>query len=365
MNEVRNHDLVVISIILLVLMSTQILAQVANNNMENRLELKFNETTKSNTHHASVEWNCINKALTNKCLVYHNDQWFYFTPSQNGTYYLNISSQQCKKRLGVQLIVIEGNPCEIKQYKIKRCISKIHQGDVFIALDSLKANTQYLVNVDGFLQDFCDFDITFSDKPSGLPESRSSEHSLELKNETKDKLVTLKWRAGLDLIDNVEQFEVYRTKAGDTKSVLMNKQTVRRNALGLFEENYTYSDTLQEDGEYEYRILVEDKYNYNRALLDRVQIKHMFVQQYLFEVPLKFERSGLLDIEVIDAERKMTVKTVSHNYQNPTTIIIDVSLLVKRGVKRFWIKAKQASSKQVEMFAFEVQPDGTIQRIGQ
>lgn len=340
------------------------IAQVTNNNIAERIELKLNEPAHSNTHHASVEWNCINKALTNKCLVYHNDQWFYFTPPENGTYYINIASQNCKKRLGVQLIVIEGNPCEIKEYTIKRCINKIHQDDVFITLDELKGNTQYLLNVDGFLEDFCEFDITFSDKPDGLPESRSSRHALELKTETKDRLVTLNWRAGLDWVDRVEQFEVYRVKSGELKSVRISKQTVRRNALGLFEENYTYTDTLQQDGQYEYTILMEDKDTYNRTLLDRVQVRHAFIQTYLAEVPLNFAVPGLLSIDVIDAERKTIVKTISHDYQRPATLSIDLSFQVKYVSRRFWIRVRQPVTRQEKVFAFEA-IDGALHLVGQ
>ncbi len=346
------------------LLCGQAVAQVANNNIADRIELKLNEPAHSNTHHASVEWNCINKVLTNKCLVYHNDQWFYLTPPENGTYYMNIASQQCKKRLGIQLIVIEGNPCEVKEYKIKRCISKIHEDDVFIMLDSLKANTQYLINVDGFLEDFCEFDITFSDKPGGLPESRSSQHALELKTETKDNVVTLNWHAGLDWVDRVEQFEVYRVKAGDSKSVRINKQTVRRNALGLFEENYTCTDTLQQDGLYEYTILMEDKYTYNRTLLDRIQVKHAYVQPYFAQVPLNLERPGLVNIDVINAERKTTVKTITYDYQKPTILSIDLSFQVKYVGKRFWIRVQQPETKQTEVFAFEA-IDGVMRLIGQ
>jgi hypothetical protein len=354
-----------ILVFIFLLVCTQAIAQVTNNNIADRIELKINEPVHSNTHHASVEWNCINKSLTNKCLVYHNDQWFYFTPPDRGTYYINIASQGCKKSLGIQLIVIEGNPCETNSYVIKRCIEKIHQDNVFIALNELKANTQYLVNVDGFLNDFCEFDVSFSDKPNGLPESLVSQHVLELKTETKDKLVTLTWRAGLSWIDSVEQFEVYRLKEGELKSVRVDRQTVRRNSLGLFDENYSYTDTLHQDGQYEYTILAEGISKNDRRLLDQVNVKHVFIRKYFVNLPLDFKYPGLLEIEVIDAERKVSVKTVSYDYRHPTALLIDLSLQVKYSGKRFWIKVKQPVSKQMKMFAFEALDNGVMQLIGQ
>lgn len=346
------------------LLSAPVIGQVANNNIADRIELKINKRAHSNTRNASVEWNCISKTLTNKCLVYHNDQWFYFVPPDSGTYYINIASQQCKKALGIQLIVIEGNPCETKSYVIKRCIEKIHQDNIFVALNELKANTQYLINVDGFLNDFCEFDISFSDKPNGLPESLISKHALELKTESKDKLVTLTWHAELNWIDSVRQFEVYRLREGELKSVRVNSQLVRRNSLGLFDENYSYIDTLQQDGQYEYTILAEGSKN-DRRLLDRVKVKHVFIQTYFAQLPLDFKSPGLLEIEIIEAERKTTVKTLSYNYQKPIILSIDLSFQVKYSGKRFWIKAKQLQSRQTKMFAFEALESGVMQLIGQ
>jgi hypothetical protein len=88
------------------------IAQVPNDKIDQRHQLKLDgNTTVSTTANSSVEWRCIAKALTNKCLVYHNDQWFSFQVEENGNYYLNITNQQCKKLKGLQVILLEGNPC--------------------------------------------------------------------------------------------------------------------------------------------------------------------------------------------------------------------------------------------------------------
>ena len=59
----------------------------------------------------------INKALTNKCVIYHNDQGYK----------------------GIQAIIIEGNPCEAATYKILHCIPQISQHDVYIELKEVPA----------------------------------------------------------------------------------------------------------------------------------------------------------------------------------------------------------------------------------
>ena len=94
---------------------SNVVAQVSNNSIDKRLGLVLDANPiASTTAESSVEWNCINKSLTSKCLVYHNDQWFDFVVDKAGRYFLNVSAQQCRERQGVQAIVIEGNPCENK-----------------------------------------------------------------------------------------------------------------------------------------------------------------------------------------------------------------------------------------------------------
>src|SRR3954465_1716422 len=146
-----------ILVVLGVITSLVVAAQVENNSFKDRIHLVADAPLRhSTTAKATVEWACVNKALTNKCLVYHNDQWFYFTLEAAGNYYLNISGQKCRDKRAVQVLIIEGNPCETPNYRILECVSRGLQSDVFIPLQSLRAKTLYLVNIDGFLGDYCD-----------------------------------------------------------------------------------------------------------------------------------------------------------------------------------------------------------------
>jgi hypothetical protein len=102
------------------------MAQVTNNNIQNGSQLVLDAAyTPSSTDHATVEWDCINrslKAITHKCLIYHNDQWFTFNATQSGKYYLNIALKRCRDSKGIQAIVLQGNPCITKQYEILKYI---------------------------------------------------------------------------------------------------------------------------------------------------------------------------------------------------------------------------------------------------
>jgi hypothetical protein len=290
--------------------------------------------------------------------VYHNDQWFSFTPQQSGTYFLNISSQQCQKNLGVQLIIIEGDPCLISTYKILNCIPKIIQNDVFVQLDSLQANKLYLINVDGFLEDFCEFDIQLSEKPVGMPWQRVSLDTLNLQSEVKDSIVTLRWRATQQQLDQLVFFEVNRLEIREQKLKTVGNISIRSNALGKQEKDYLFTDTLSAYGVYQYAIIGVYRENGYRVLLDESSVSFKqevnLPKQFIARVPLSFAGKGKLEGKVINASTDEVLKTIQYVYVYPETLGVNVTVFVKRDVKRFWIKIRNTKTKEFHQFTFQV-----------
>lgn len=235
-------------VLILLFFGFESIAQVANNNIEERLQLELNKPIHSSTAGANVQWKCINKALTNKCLVYHNDQWFSFKVNEPGNYFINISAQSCRDSKGVQMIVIEGNPCEVSTYKILDCINQIRTEDVFVELNSLKANVQYLVNIDGFLGDFCQFDIELSDKHKGLPRKDVNLDTLKLDSRLEKKIVTMNWSIDEKMARDISEFRIFRN------SNFVTELGMSRNAYGIAGNSFQFVDTLNAAGVYNYKI---------------------------------------------------------------------------------------------------------------
>jgi hypothetical protein len=332
--------------------------QVENNSIHKRIELSLNTNAHSTTANSTVEWSCISKNLTNKCLVYHNDQWFSFTPQQSGKYFLNISSQQCQNNLGVQLIIIEGDPCLVSSYKILNCISKIIQNDVFVELDSLQANKLYLVNVDGFLGDFCEFEIQLADKPMGLPWQQTSLDTLNLQAELKSNSVTLRWHATQQQLDQLAYFEINRLKSGEPKFNVLSDVSVRSNALGKHEEDYQFIDTLSGYGAYQYDIIGVYKETGYRVLLDRIPVSFKqevnLPKQFIARIPLSYSGKGKLEGKVINASTDEVLTTIQYDYVYPETLGVNLTKFVKQGIHRFWVKMRNIKTKEFHQFTFQV-----------
>src|SRR6478736_2502140 len=281
-------------------------AQVPNNKILDRFTLVPNaDPISSSTANSTVEWNCINKALTNKCLVYHNDQWFNFSIPKPGAYFINISGQKCRDLRGIQLIIIEGNPCETKTYRILQCIPQIHQDDVFVQLDSLKPQTQHLLNIDGFLGDFCEFEIQVSEKPNGLPRHLQVRDTTKAEMKQNGRLIKLNWTVSEDKIDQIQSFKIYRTQPNHVKSDLIAEQMVSRNAYGAYILNYSVTDSLQIEGMYMFRIFGIAKQTLFPSLLTTRKLQYTkpkpkIVPQRSVGLNLVFEASEKYNVMVYD-----------------------------------------------------------------
>ncbi len=229
-------------------------AQVSNDDIELRRVLQAEETISSNTTDCTVQWSAVDEKLTGKCIEYHNDQWFEFTPRVSGRYYVNISGQQCRDTRGVQLVVLTGTPGQPETYNVLSCTSLGSQDDVFVALDGLRAGQPYLLNVDGYLKDFCEFSLAVSCKPRGVP--ALTPPSLAAVAPADSKLFTLHWTLP-DSIGAVQQFRVLRREAGEFRAAFRATVEVSRTTYGSAGIDYTWTDTLASPGRYLYQVVAE------------------------------------------------------------------------------------------------------------
>jgi hypothetical protein len=270
--------------------------QVVNNKISQRIHLSPEGTPiQSTTAGSTVEWECISRQLTSKCIVYHNDQWFTFSTPDPGTYFLNVSQQVCKDLYGIQMSIIDGNPCDTENYIIKRCISKLRMDDIYVELGMLKANQLYLLNIDGFLGDYCTFDIQLSKKPMGIPEiipSTTYSHQLLPASENQ---VRIQWYAPDSLLSITRDFAVYRKERKEKKYTWLASKSIRSNTVGSFQHTYEYIDTLLVYGVYDFLVVAMGDTASSVVLQKSVswlEEKASPVIYHTIRIPLTFSKPG-------------------------------------------------------------------------
>ena len=228
-------------------------AQVLNDDIENRRVLRVEETITSNTTGCTVQRPCVDERLTGKCIEYHNDQWFEFTPKTSGRYFVNIASQKCRDVRGVQLVVLTGTPCRPATYRILSCTSLGTQDDVFVTLDSLRTGQPYLLNVDGYLKDFCQFGLQVSRQPLGMPVSYFPPNPTRVLP-TASPVVELTWTLP-DSLAAAPTCRVLRREVHQYRSTEVQLVPVRRDTYGQPVLTYSATDTLPGPGIYDYQVV--------------------------------------------------------------------------------------------------------------
>ena len=242
-------------LLLLTISVSSAAAQVPNDNIENRRVLRLEETITSSTTGCTVQRSCVDERLTGKCIEYHNDQWFEFTPKTPGRYFVNIGGQKCRDVRGVQLVVLTGQPCQPATYRILSCTSLGTQDDVFVTLDSLRTGQPYLLDVDGYLKDFCQFTLQVSQTATGMPVSYFPPSPTRLLP-TASRVVELSWTLpdslAIALASRVMRREIHQYRSTEVRRV-----PVRRDTYGRPETSYSVTDTLPAPGIYDYQIVTE------------------------------------------------------------------------------------------------------------
>jgi hypothetical protein len=230
-------------------------AQVANDNIENRRLLRSEETIISNTTGCTVQASCVDERLTGRCIEYHNDQWFEFRPPAAGTYFVNIGGQRCRDVRGVQLVVLTGTPCEPATYRIVSCTSLGTQDDLYITLPNLQAGVPYLLDVDGYLKDYCSFTLQVSGQARGIPAVPAP--GIPNTSPGTSRIIELSWEVP-DSLATATHCRVLRREQRGFRAAEIRRVPITRNVYGTRRTAYTLTDTLPGVGQYLYQVVAEN-----------------------------------------------------------------------------------------------------------
>ncbi len=282
-------------------------AQVINDSIAHRLKLPLNQPIHSTTAYCTVEENCVDEQLTGKCIEYHNDQWFYFTAADIPTHYLTVTGQHCREVRGVQLVLLSGEPCQPETYQVLDCISLASQEDIYLKSDSLETGKTYLLNIDGYLHDFCSFTITYSNSPAGISAKEAPEGILSLQQQ--ERKLDFSWQTPQYLLDNTLQYELYRREAREKKFKEVEVVNHDRNAYGVSRDTYSTTDSLTAAGNYFYKLLARLK-NGESIPLAEVNVKQQASTktENILDISLPPGKKVPFTILIFDAQKQQLLE---------------------------------------------------------
>ena len=347
--------------------------QVQNNSINDRIRLELDALPlHSTTAKSTVEWECVNKALTSKCLVYHNDQWYYFSVNTPGKFYLNISAQTCRDKRGIQVIIIEGNPCETSTYRILQCLPKITNEEVFIPLGELKAKTTYLIEMDGFLGDYCEFNIQVSTNPFGMPLVSNGLDTLGGEVRQMNKMIQLEWLVPASSSLSIGNFKVYRSRYPFVRYNIEREVPVERNAYGVPALQYSIQDTVEGAGAYRYQVYGFHTESHVPLLFGEYQVydqeKLTFVKKptplQKISILLDFGAPTKYEALVYEQESHELLAQFKREYHPKTspTLEIDFAEFTTKGYTSFLLLIVRPNEKEGKEYYFTVDKKGNLLR---
>ncbi|WP_200507833.1 hypothetical protein [Adhaeribacter terrigena] len=323
-------------------------AQVPNDHIAHRRVLKTEEAVWSNTTGCTVQRSCVDESLTGKCVEYHNDQWFEFTPATSGNYFVNISGQTCRDTRGVQLVVLTGKPCEPATYNIISCTSLASQDDIFVLLQALQSRQTYLLNVDGYLNDQCRFKIEVSTKPNGIPAAVTP--VIPAGNFVQNGNVTLHWA----LPDSISAtgFRILRREASQFKAVENGRKAVARDSYGKLLKDYSFSDTLTKPGSYLYQVVAFGTTNEVPVLIKQEwrTLRNVANAPIWYQLPLeKYPNKAELAISITDAATgKILQRVVFRKQKNkPEQGRLLVNNWLAGGIKTIRVEIQERKKEKI------------------
>ena len=340
--------------LIILLTIKHLFGQVVNDNIENSILLEANIPISSSTSDCTLQWSCLNHKLTKKCIQYHNDQWFHFKVANDERSYINISKQDCRDLRGVQLLVIDGQPCQPETYKIIECTSLGNHDDIFISLDGLEQDKEYLLQIDGYLHDFCSFQIEYSNNPKGLPLGDQGMTPMKI-NAVTDLHIEISWDVPVTIARYIKKYEIYRRYDSSYKSEKIRDVTQDKNAFGSQRLDYLIDDILPDYGTFHYKIIGandSDRILISSTMLDvpRPQALDEKVRKWV-EIELTYTQDVKLKILIYDNVNYSLLYWCGFNYTSNNQIFkYNVENYLDQGIKDYRIEVERQDTNEKKTY---------------
>lgn len=259
---------------------------------------------------------------------------------------MNISRQQCRDTRGVQLVVLTGTPCQPATYQIITYASLGSQDDVFVPLENLRAGQAYLLDIDGYLKDFCQFTLAVSGQPHGQPVA--TELLLSSAAPTTNNLVQLRWTLP-DSLASTTRFRIVSREAAQFRSLERASLPAKRSIYGTQQDEYIFTDTLRKPGRYLYQVIAEGLtpsvvqqhwYNYSKLLPGQLRQSAAYLH-----IPLtKYANGARLSVVLSDAAtgRVITAKQLIRQKSDERQGYLAAELFQQQGIRQVHVSIAQS-----------------------
>lgn len=310
--------------------------------------LNLNTATQSSTHNNTVERACVDEKLTGQCIQYHNDQWFSYTPTTAEPFFVNVTHRRCREGNGVQLVIFNGEMCQTESYDIVACLSPGTAEDYYFKVEQPKQDVSYIMVIDGYLGDFCDFEIQIARRAQGLPAERLPPIA-EARAVAKELMVDVTWEYQPGQEEG-RYFQVMRRTADEVKKW---KIQLAQNSRGELGSDYELTDTLTRPGKATYEVYLVDVNNEHHLYASEqvvVSDSPSVRQSTSAFFPFSVKRKTNLQVTITDAVTSRVLHSRFVEDYRLDGFQYNFRELIERGHYFFVVKVYDYKTQQTEVF---------------
>ena len=211
--------------------------------------------------------------------------------------------------------------------------------------------TDYLLVVDGYLEDFCTFSISLDSVARGMPPEPNL--LLSEKGEIAGKVVRLEWILPDSLQAEIDQFIVYRRTKDGHRFAARDTVVVSRNTLGEWQSDYVYVDSLNDYQTYTYRVVAQI-YTGQQYLF----ATHTFRRQQARKrasVPANYRDNTLLTVVIWDGAREKVLErqTIVSSKEEPR-LWLDLTAYWDKGHRAVAVEVIDNKKKRSEVVLIDL-----------
>ncbi len=263
---------------------------------------------------------------------------------------------------GVQIVVLKGEPCQINTYEVLKCISLANQNDIYVELDSLDLDQSYYINIDGYLHDFCSFEIEVSQKPKGLPTEPSL--NLESHSSRNEQTIQINWVLPDSLRHQVNGFELYKRTDKEFKVQFAGDVPVVANAYGEIQKEYLYKDSIHPNTKYYYSLAARQP-DGKLLLVDHFEFYHRFIPK-----TSRFIRNIRIPLENVKHKESITMiiydfiswkiiknEVFTYHRKDPAFIDFNTHYAIQHRMDKLLVKVINNTTKITKEYTYELWSD--------
>jgi hypothetical protein len=235
-----------------------------------------------------------------------------------------------------------------------------------VELENLEPGKEYLLNVDGYLHDFCSFEMELSLTPLGLPAVQKIQ--LDASDYVQNDTLKYFWTTPDSLLGTITSYNLHRRKSNEFKFTFLKNFPTKKDAFGEVKKEFQYREILErEHTPWAYKLVAET--SGESFIADEFSAREYRrspeKMHYRIPVEIAFMEKAELSLKLVDYLMGVVLeeKTINYLPGDYKPVYFDVGEYIELGVKRFHLEIKNLDTNELFRVEYEYSKEDGLKEV--